>query len=89
MQPIEFKEQNKVFTKPESMTDEQCQSLPVWMGKDTQGVPNIISCWEVTPQELLKINETGKIWLSVCGSGMPPVLLMAENPFVYDESKEG
>lgn len=82
MIPVEFKYQNKVFTKPEDMTDEQCQSLNVWQGKDQSGFPNIISCWKLSEDDMNTIKETGVVWLTIVANGMPPVYVGSENPFV-------
>lgn len=76
MKAKEFPEQNMVFTKPQSMTDEECGSLPAYRGEG-----QIISCWEVTPEDLERIKETGVIWLSVSGAGQPPVYIGTEYPF--------
>lgn len=88
MKPTEFSEQNKVFTKPENMTDEQCLPLPVWHGTDQAGFPLIISCWKPTEEEINQIKETGVIWLSIVGKGMPPVSLTTESPFVVKPQTE-
>lgn len=81
MLPKQFTQVNFEFTKPNSMTDEQCFSLPVFKGKDSEGVPAIISCWALSKEDLEEINKTGHVWLSICGNGMPPVSLFTENPF--------
>jgi hypothetical protein len=86
MLPTTFKESNFVFTKPKDMTDEQCFDLPVWKGNapcDEAGnqLPVIISCWKLSKEDLEEIQNTGKIWLSITGNGMPPVSLFTDNPF--------
>lgn len=86
MLPRIFPEQNTVYGKPEDMTDEQCMSLPVWKGPvpvDDEGstVPAIISCWQLSKEDLEEINRTGVIWLSVTGTHLPPVSVFTENPF--------
>lgn len=74
MIPIEFKEQTKVLNKPESMTDEECSSLPVFNdGKQC------ISCWQLTFRERLKALLGGKIWLGILsGASQPPVWMSVE-----------
>lgn len=81
MIPVQFKEANFTFTKPDNMTDEQCMSLPVFRGKDQGGIPVIISCWKLSKEDLDDINKTGQIYLSIAGDGMPPVSIFTENPF--------
>jgi hypothetical protein len=72
MKPIEFKEQNRVLTKPEGMTDEQCGSLPV---RAENGV--CTSCWKMTFKERLNALFFGKIWVSVLTGTQtqPPISL--------------
>jgi hypothetical protein len=87
MLPVSFPENNFVFTKPQGMTDEQCSDLPVWRGNvpvDEAGTmfPAIISCWQLSKEDIEEIQKTGRIWLSITATGMPPVSVFAENPFV-------
>ncbi|UTC28960.1 hypothetical protein MARCHEWKA_04480 [Brevundimonas phage vB_BpoS-Marchewka] len=33
----------------------------------------VISCWKLTPEEIVKVAETGEVWLSLsCGDNIPP-----------------
>jgi hypothetical protein len=84
MKPIEFKQQNTVFTAPKGVSEEECGNLPAYRSGDGQ-FPYIISCWELTPDEIEQVKQTGRIWLSISGGGMPPVALMAESPFIEKE----
>ena len=66
------------MTKPEGWEDEECSTL------QTKAVMRggrlcHISCWELTPEELKEIAETGQIWLLVVG-GHPPLCIMGEKP---------
>ncbi|HXS55739.1 MAG TPA: hypothetical protein VN726_06420 [Hanamia sp.] len=81
MLPKDFKEANFTFTKPQSMTDEQCDSLRVFKGKYPDGVPCIISKWQPNKEDIEAINNGEAIYLSIVGEGMPPVILFTENPF--------
>lgn len=87
MLPIDFIEKNFVYTKPEGWTDEQCSDLPVWRGNvaiDEAGntAPAIISCWQLSKEDLEEIQKTGRIWLSVTANVQPPVSIFTENPFI-------
>jgi hypothetical protein len=87
MLPTTFPQANKVYAKPEGWTDEQCSDLPVWQGQapiDDHGTmsPTIISCWKLSKEDLEEIQRTGVIYLSISGTGMPPVSLFTENPFI-------
>jgi hypothetical protein len=83
----DFEQANFTFTKPTDMTDEQCGSLRVYRGyyNDPGGpmdkVPCIISCWAPSKEDIEAINNGKPIWLSIIGTGMPPVSLYTENPF--------
>ena len=80
MKPIEFKEQNILYTKPADMTDEECGSLPAY--KDGM---NNISCWTMSIKERLKVLFTGVIWINVLGKGQPPIWLGVNTPFVSND----
>jgi len=56
---------------------------------DENGVPYIITAWEIPPEDLKKLNETGIIYLSIVGQSVPPVLLEADNPLDAEEGAEG
>jgi Zn-finger protein len=80
MTPVQFPEQNIVLSKPESMTDEECSSLPV----HTDGKV-CISCWELTDEEISELQKTKKLWLQVySGQSQPPVLPQVEYPFIKE-----
>lgn len=81
MIPANFPQVNMIFTKPDGLSDEECGSLPAYVGDASDGTPCIVSCWSLSPEELDQIQETGTIWLSVVGNQMPPVALFSDNPF--------
>lgn len=54
--------------------------LPVHAGSASEGLPQIISCWKLTPEEVQEVVKTGKVWLRVLG-GHPPVLVQGDSPF--------
>ena len=61
-----------------------CGDLPAVAAHDENGVNYIISAWEITPEELEKVKETGIIYLSVVGTQIPPVALLVENPMIEE-----
>lgn len=81
MLPIDFENANFTFTKPESMTEEQCSDLRVFRGQWADGTPCIISKWQPSKEDIEAINRGEGIYLSITGSGMPPVAIFTENPF--------
>lgn len=74
----EFPEQNFKFIRPAGMTEEECGDLPVYM--DGQ---EIVSCWELSGEELDEVKRTGCVWLMVFGQITPPVCVLGVTPFVH------
>lgn len=74
MKPIKTDETNTVFIA------DGCGDLPAVKAFDENGVYYVITAWEISPEELKKIQETGIIYLSVIGQSIPPVFLTADNP---------
>jgi len=74
MKAIEFDEVNVTFAKDQ----EEYQQLPAYLSKDGE----MVSCFQLTPEEITKVNETGLIWLSVMTFNDPlqPLLLTTEKP---------
>ena len=65
--PVGFEGMNAVMIAPEDM---DCRDLPSFRdGK------HIISCWQLSPEEIKAVAETGCIWLSIFGKNTPPVLV--------------
>ena len=81
MEPMNFKDAKCVY----GANQLEYQPLPAQqVGKAATG--QIITCWQLSSDELEKVKETGLIWLSVLTFGGPlqPVLLTAEKPGIYD-----
>ena len=76
-----FPEENAILDPPPGWTLEQCECLPVHLNHLPGSLPVIISCWKLTKEELAEVNKTGRIWLTVAGGNMPPVLVAGEKPF--------
>lgn len=69
------------------LTLEGCQDLPVtrYINADNNE-EGVESCWELTPDEIKQIQETGKVYLYIQGNTIPPVLLTTES-CIYIESE--
>ena len=67
MKPIKFKEQNVVFAENQP----EYNPLPAFINKDTNSMGQVISCWELSFKERVKILFTGKMWVSICAFGKP------------------
>ena len=64
------------------------QAQYIWKGEgDVENLPVYqedglaISCWELTPEEVKCIVDTGKVWLRVWTNYHPPVNVSGENPW--------
>lgn len=77
--PTGFIECNLVLTAPPGQ-EASCGNLPIVR------VPGVFtgSVWELSPEELKTVKETGKIFLAVCAGGItqPPVYLCGYMPGV-------
>lgn len=77
MKPIEFAEQNTLATSPEP----NIKPLPCCL---IEG--QVISCWELTPEEIERVKETGKIYVSqLSGKSIIPLFLTTDKHdlFIY------
>ena len=70
-----FDEANAVLSKPAAMSDDDCACLSVLRSIQPNNIPIVLSCWKLTKEELEEIQRTGRVWLTVVGSTMPPVAL--------------
>ena len=75
MIPIRFEEANTTYT------GEGCGDLPAWHGFDINQKFRIISCWRMTWRERLKALVTGRLWLDIWSTSLPPVALLSDKPF--------
>ena len=80
MIPVEFPEQNTIFNKPESMTDEECGSMPAFRGEG-----HIVCCWKLSPKEIKEVAKTATIWVDIISASQPPICLRTNTPFVEKE----
>lgn len=85
MVPVSFAESNCVFDKPRSMTRDECTALSAWIGRDSSDNEVVISCWKLTAEDLRELQKTGRIWLYVYSTTLPPVALTAVRP--WEETK--
>lgn len=80
MEPVDFETANVVFgaNQPEYIP------LPAEYRGGKSG--EILTCWELSPDELKRVQETGKIWLAVLtfGHTMQPVIVSVDKPEPYD-----
>jgi hypothetical protein len=81
MMPAKFPEANIVLTKPKSMTDEQCMSIPAFKGVDDAGFPFFMVAYTPSYEDIQAIKAGMPICVKVLGTGFPPinVFTVAEN----------
>lgn len=79
--PTEFFGQNTVI-KPHPNDIGKVLPLPVYANK--QGL--VVSCWELTPEEIAEVSRTGKVFLQMHGR-VTPHLVMGKNPFINNKTK--
>lgn len=84
MRPIKFPEANVTFGEGQP----EYEPLPAW--KDKTPIPDdavyvrdygdVVTCWELSPDEIKKVQETGCIWVSLRTFNLPlqPMFLTTE-----------
>lgn len=82
MIPTSFDEANDVLSAPDGISPNIVGPLNVLKTEILNGPPTVISCWKITQEEVGEIQRTGRIWLMVMGTTMPPVQLCGIKPFV-------
>ena len=78
MKATEFPEQNVVYAK------DQPEYLPLPAHKTKEGI--VITCWEPTEEELLKLIETRKVYLSQMTFNAPlqPVYMAVDRNEMFE-----
>lgn len=78
MIPIEFPERNDHIDLPPNAP---VPRVPVY-----RTATSIVSCWALTPQELMEIQTTGVIYLTMLGTNMPSLAISGHYPFEITEN---
>lgn len=75
MQPTQFEESNVEFAKDQ----DEYLTLPAWRSPDGE---EVVTCWEMTWVERLKLLFTGRLWLRqlTFGGALQPQLPQVEKP---------
>lgn len=74
MKPIVTPETNAVFVAP------GCGDLPATTCHDPEtGTDYVQTVWELSVEDLKRIQETGLIYISVVGNGIQPILVSTES----------
>ena len=71
MKPIDFEGANCIYGK------DQPEYMPLPAKKKEDGT--VLTCWELSPEDIAEIERTGVIWLSMLtfNQALQPVLLSA------------
>lgn len=79
MKPIKFKDQNTEYAKDQ----EEYETLPVLKLDTLEG--EVVSCWNLSFKERMKVLITGKIWLSLMSFNRPltPSFMSVNRKDVY------
>lgn len=86
MNPVNFKEANITYGKPEGWEEDECGNLPVHKGSDGKH-PVLVSAWMPSIGDIERMVEGKPIYLTIVGTAMPPVSLSTESPFPEEEEK--
>lgn len=80
MKPVATETTNAVYTL------EGCLDLPVTKYTNANNGEEGVECvWELSPDEITKVMETGKVFLYIQGAAVPPVLLTTESQIYFME----
>ena len=80
MEPIKFDGANVVY----GANQPEYKPLPAERRPGRSG--EVVTCWELSPDELKRVQETGKIYLGLLTFGQPlqPVIMSVDKPEPYD-----
>ena len=85
MKAVDFDEQNVVISEAQ----DEYMNLPALAADDEHG--SVVSCWELSEEDLKKVQETRKVWLScyTFGALLQPVLLSVKKGDVIVSRSSG
>ncbi|WP_156840258.1 hypothetical protein [Novosphingobium aquimarinum] len=81
---VEFPEANTILAPPtpEDAAAGTVYALHVHRYRDLDGSPNVISKWQLTPEELEEVQRTGAVWFGCWGNTHPPMWISGQSPFI-------
>lgn len=88
MVPIKFKGANHTFSGPVGDNGEIAKLPVLAIAAHNNQRACLVSCWELSMEELATINKTGLIWLKVMGDKTPPLSLTTFQPFEFIEKDD-
>lgn len=81
---VDFPEANLTLGAPSPYEATTVYGLRVCRYADLDGRPNVLSKWELTPEEIEEIARTGVVWLNLQGVTHAPVWVSGADPFRRD-----
>jgi len=82
--PANFEGSNAIMEPPGGMTDDECGTIFAKLTHvllaNGEWHPCTVTCWKPNRAEMDEIERTGRVWLTILGHGMPPVILGAVEP---------
>lgn len=89
MKPVDFPESNITFGPPSGYDISQIQRIKGFASiidkGNLEGDPVIITCWELTDEELSEVLLNKKIYICFLSSGLPPHCLAPTFKGVFQE----
>jgi hypothetical protein len=92
--PTEFPEQNTII-KAAPGTEAWVSDLPIYrqglsFTPDGQRLDQcVVSCWQLSPEELAEVQRTGVVYFQAFGMTHPPVSVWGTSPFAQPVVQEG
>ena len=83
MEPIKFTMDMTELAKDQP----EYNALPIARAIQPDGTKEMISCWQLSLWERVKVLVTGKLYLRVVGTQHPPVDMTLDNPVVSVENE--
>ena len=80
---VPFPEANTVLRAPtpEDAAAGTVYDLHCHRYRDLDRQPNVLSKWELTPEELEEVVRTGVVWFNCWGDTHPPMWISGHDPF--------
>lgn len=78
MKSQEFEQVNLLMRAGENP---DCNDLPISRCLDSFGHPSMVAKFQLLPEEIERVLETGELWVSIRGYVWPPILPSVYHPF--------
>ena len=77
MKPVKTENTNSILKAP--VGSDNVVDLPITQLEYIDGSKAVESCWELSKEELEKVNETGRVYFVCMGRTHPPIFLSAKS----------